>query len=47
MIQKGLLKKHYLFQKLDSLNIPDSEYIIMGSGIMFALGIRDLKTLDA
>jgi predicted nucleotidyltransferase len=40
------LKQHPLFQKLDSLNIPKNDYVIMGSGIMFALGIRELERLD-
>lgn len=31
------------YQKLDSLNLNTSDYLIMGTGIMFALGIRDIS----
>ena len=40
------LQKHELFQKLETLNLDPKDYIIMGSGVMFALGIRPLKDLD-
>lgn len=35
-----------VFIKLDTLQLLPNDHIIMGTGIMFALGIRDLNTLD-
>jgi len=40
------IKNNSVFNKLDSLGLSFDEYVIMGSGIMFALGIRSLDELD-
>jgi len=40
------LKNNSIFKKLDSLNLNPDEYIIMGSGIMYALGIRDMEEIN-
>ncbi len=40
------LKSHPIFKKLDSLNLNPDEYIIMGSGIMYALGIRPIEEIN-
>jgi ASC-1-like (ASCH) protein len=46
MLTQNDLKNNIVFNKLDSLGLSFSEYVIMGSGIMFALGIRSLDELD-
>lgn len=46
MITQQELQNNDLFRKLDSLDLDPSQYVIMGSGIMFALGIRQLTDLD-
>lgn len=40
------IKNNSVFNKLDSLGLSFDEYVIMGSGIMFALGIHSLDELD-
>ncbi len=39
-------KSNPIFKKLDSLNLNPDEYIIMGSGIMYALGIRPMEEIN-
>lgn len=46
MLTEQELQNNDLFRKLDSLDLDPSQYVIMGSGIMFALGIRKLTDLD-
>ncbi len=46
MISYEELISHRLFQALELLNLPKNEYVIFGSGVMFALGIRPLDDLD-
>ena len=46
MLNENDLKQSEIFKLLDSLNLSSDEYLIMGSGIMFALGIRPLKELN-
>lgn len=46
MLTEQELLNNELFKNLDSLELDPSEYVIMGSGIMFALGIRQLSDLD-
>jgi len=46
ILTKQQLFTHKAFQLLSDLPIETGEYAIVGSGIMFALGIRDLETLD-
>lgn len=40
------LSNHKIFQKLSELGLEKDEYVIFGSGVMFALGIRQLEDLD-
>lgn len=40
------LSTHKIFQKLSKLGLNKNEYVIFGSGVMFALGIRSLDELD-
>lgn len=40
------LLNNVLFQELKKLNLHEDEYIIFGSGIMFALGLRPLEDLN-
>ena len=40
------LKSHPIFKKLDSLKLKNDEYIIMGSGVMYALGIRPMEEIN-
>ena len=40
------LNNNPIFKNFNTLSLQPDEYVIMGSGIMFALGIRDLSTLD-
>lgn len=46
MLNENDLKQNDIFKLLDSLDLSSDEYLIMGSGIMFALGIRPLEDLD-
>ncbi len=49
MLTEQELKSAYAFKMLDTLNLSSDDYIIMGSGVMFALGLRplsDLRDLD-
>ena len=46
MLNENDLKKNKISQLLDSLGLSSDEYLIMGSGIMFALGIRSIEELD-
>lgn len=46
MIDNKALIENYLFKNLLSLNLSSDEYVIFGSGVMFALGIRPLDELD-
>jgi hypothetical protein len=45
MVAEIDLESSPTFSKLDSLGLSPDEYVIMGSGIMFALGIRPLAEL--
>ena len=45
-MKKEILKNHPIFKKLDSLGLKNDEYIIMGSGIMYALGIRPIEEIN-
>ena len=46
MVTKKDLMKNELFKKLFSLNLSIDEYVIFGSGVMFAIGARALSELD-
>lgn len=46
MLNENDLKQNEIFRLLDSLNLSSNEYLIMGSGIMFVLGIRPFEELD-
>ena len=46
MISYEELIRHHLFQALELINLPKDEYVIFGSSVMFALGIRPLDDLD-
>lgn len=46
MLTKQRFLTHKAFQLLNDLPLETGEYAIVGSGIMFALGIRKLETLD-
>ncbi len=46
MPKPNTLKNHPIFKKLSNLGLNNGEYIIMSSGPMFALGIRDISELD-
>jgi hypothetical protein len=46
MLTEQDLKQNDFFKLLDSLKLQSKEYLIMGSGVMFALGIRPLEDLD-
>ena len=40
------MKTKELFIEIQNLHLPEGEYVVLGSGILCALGIRDSKDVD-